>query len=56
MINERTLLTVKEVCALLHISRSTLHRLTSKEVLSVIRVGGSLRYDKEQVMKELRKW
>jgi excisionase family DNA binding protein len=52
--NATQLLTVKETCDTLRVSRTTLHRLTKRGVISAIRIGRSLRYRESAVEKYLR--
>ncbi len=43
------LLTVKDVCALLQLSDRTVYLLTANGRLPAVRIGGSLRYEREQL-------
>ena len=47
------LLTAKETCGVLRVSRMTLHRLTKRGVIA-IRIGRSLRYRESAVEKYIR--
>ncbi len=46
-------LTVAEVCALLRISRPTLHQLTKSKTIPSVKIGGSIRYQKRQLIEYL---
>jgi excisionase family DNA binding protein len=46
-------LTAKELCAFLGISQSSLIRWRKKSLIPSLRVGGSIRYDREAVVKAI---
>jgi excisionase family DNA binding protein len=53
--NPQSLLTAKEVCAWLRVSRMTLHRMVKRGAIPVVRVGRLLRFRPEAIERYLRK-
>jgi excisionase family DNA binding protein len=47
----KQLLTVKDVMKILRISRPVLHNLTKEGKISMVRVGGSVRYQESDVQE-----
>lgn len=43
------LLTTEEVAAYLHVSRATVYRMVDTRCIPVLRIGGVLRYSRDQV-------
>ena len=50
------LLTVKEVCLILRISRITLYKLTKRGAIPAFKIGRALRYRRGDVNSALKAW